>query len=252
MGKKSKKNKKYPVRTRMTVVQAMKYFANNEKVDYKDYKSKTTALTDLQRDELERTAKLANESKTFIDTISKQRAILPEGLHNGYIGKIVTDNEGIQYLQTTRGKPYGSVVAVFNKDTKKIYVGYSLLDGKDEYTHPVIGQAFALKKALENEKDGITIEDLLKDEYNDVSSRNTFMNGNTRDQLSHFKDRAYRFFMPDVYASNGSDPLYSKDFETIKAYQLALKCMKATNNSSFGLYMSEFRNFCKAINSNIQ
>lgn len=250
MAKKIKNVKFTPKRT-MTIIEAEKYWFNNPNPSDTDFEIKTNALTADERNELKEAAFRLHDSRQFIQNIKEQRPILPEYIREGYIGKLCYDMNGTEYLQTSRGMPYGSMVSIYNKERNKVYIGYSFLDEEEMFPHRLIGQAFALKKALENEMDDIDIEQIINKQFNDTSTRNIYLDGNAREQLNHFKDRSYRFFNPEKYASAGTDPIVSKDFDKIKAIQLALKCLNATTNTSFGLYLSEFKKRCKALNKDL-
>jgi hypothetical protein len=192
-----------------------------------------------------------SDAKNVIKAFEKTgKRYLIECIRGGFIGKEVYDKDGVKYIQASRGKPYGYMVAI--ADDNKVYVGYSLIHGDDEFIHPVIGKAIALKKATENLSDGIDVDTLLDKQYSTTTSRNSFISGNEKAQLTHFKNRAYRFFWPKIYAAKGTDPIYNNGFSKIKAIQLALKCIAASSNTDFGLYISEFKKMCKNINKNLK
>lgn len=246
------KNVKVKPKTTMTIVEAEK-FLTDPSSNKEDFRSLTSKLTDEQAAELKEAALRLNTAKQFISNIKEQRPILVEYIRTGYIGKSIYSMDGVEYKQTSRSAPYGYMAAIYNPEQKKIYIGYSLLDKEEMYPHNLIGQAFALKKALENEKDGIDADKLVKSQYNDITSRNTFLDGNAQDQLYHFKDRAARYFQPDEYSfSNGTTPIANNDFEKIKAFQLALRCINAKTNTEFGLCLSEFKNICKKLNKGLK
>lgn len=248
------KNKK--TLTTMSLEEAEQFFKNHDSKNnstIKEFEQKTTALTDKQRDALMNTAYLLKDSRDYVSNFENSGNVyLTEFLRYGYIGKVSYDMNGTEYVQTSRSKPYGCLVSIYNKNSDKVYVGYSIIHDDEMYTHPMIGRALALKKAVENMQDGIDADMLINNSYNDTNTRNVFMDGNTKEQLVHFRDRSYRFFNPETYGIKGKTPLKSSFFGRIKAVQLAIKCLNTTSNTDFGKFMSDFRKICKDINKNLK
>ena len=128
---------------------------------------------------------MADEAKKFIEKHSK--TYIAERLRDGYIGNLVYTDNGTSYIQSVRGSPYGTVVAIKTETGISICVSY--LDKEDmKHNKPCIGLYIALTRALDNAsfgKNGINKKD--------VKSR-------ARKQIEHFEKRALAYFYPDVYS----------------------------------------------------
>lgn len=109
-------------------------------------------------------------------------------LRPGFIGdKVVTDS-GLSYIQSERGKPFGSVVAISNgKGTVSIGVSYTEDEGF-EHSYPIIGLATALKNAIFARDHGIEPYNLLN------------IKEKAKSQVEYFTKRALAYFNPDVYS----------------------------------------------------
>lgn len=127
------------------------------------------------------------------------KAFISERLRDGYIGKELNEN-GKVIIQAERGKPFGTVVAIPTSDpVNPIALGFSYMSTYERLrgiSYPVLGQAIALKRALD-------VRD-KKTKATDVGVR-----PNSKDQTEHFTKRALAYFYPDIYS-------YSRGQEGIK------------------------------------
>ena len=143
-----------------------------------------------------------------------------ERLRPGYIGAEISCDKGI-FLQTERGKPYGTIVAVPTEDN--VCIGYSFIDERDlKYATPIVGLYIAYKRAIEgrdNGKVGYESPVILSD----GSKHN--LDGNTKAQLNHFEKRALAYFHPDVYSysrgQEGKKVVY-ENYDKIHSRQIAI------------------------------
>ena len=143
-----------------------------------------------------------------------------ERLRPGYIGAEIPSDRGI-FLQTERGKPYGTAVAVPTEDA--VCIGYSFIDERDSrYATPIVGLYIAYKRAIEgrdNGKKGFENPTVLPD----GSKHN--LDSNTKAQLIHFEKRALAYFHPDVYSysrgQEGKKVVYD-NYDKIHSRQIAI------------------------------
>ena len=143
-----------------------------------------------------------------------------ERLRPGYIGAEIPSNVGV-LLQTERGKPYGTVVAVPTDDS--VCIGYSFIEERDsKYATPIVGLYIAYKRAIDGRdagKHGFENPVVLPD----GSKRN--LDGNTKAQLVHFEKRALAYFHPDVYSysrgQEGKKVVYD-NYDKIHQRQIAI------------------------------
>ncbi len=152
------------------------------------------------------TAKSINEAEVFVNNYIKEngtKSFISERLRNGFIGELVHCEDGTSYIQSIRGKPFGTVVAIPTKDN--VVLGMSYLDPEDmEKSYPILGLYIALKRALDGAK-----EDKVGAEKIHIKSK-------ARKQISHFEKRAKAFFHPDVYSySRGSNPVHYDNYDEI-------------------------------------
>lgn len=233
-------------KTKQNIREAARFLEKNPSFD--EFKKKNTLYSDEDCKELYEQATKLIESRLFIDEIRKNRKISVDTFRYGFIGKTVTDENGSEFVQTKRGRPYGYLAAVQDEATKTIYVGYTFLSKEEKFEHPMIGQAIALKKALENEKDGITFEQLLK-RSNQGTSRNTYINGEAVSMFSHYYDRVRRYFQPETYSfSRGSDPILDPKFAGIHCQQFAQKVINAKTQDEFEWALRRLKDMIKLAN----
>lgn len=151
-------------------------------------------------------ANLVIKAENFVkDYIEKNgtKGFIAERLRNGFIGNLVYTDNGTSYIQSVRGKPYGTVVAL--KNGEDIVLGMSYVDPEDiNKGHPIIGLYIALKRAIDGLKEG-----KIRAEAKYIKSR-------SRKQIEHFEKRALAYFHPDKYShSRGSDPVKYEDYNEI-------------------------------------
>ena len=150
-------------------------------------------------------AKLIIESEKFVEEFKAENKIVCERLRDGFIGELVYTDKGTSFIQTVRGKPYGTIVAISSKDVKNIVTGISYLDPEDmDFGHPIVGMAIALRRAIKRKEDGKT----------GVEKR--WVKSKARKQVNHFEKRALSYFIPEVYSySKGTNPVVYDDFKEI-------------------------------------
>ena len=145
---------------------------------------------------------------------------ISERLRPGYIGAEIASVHGV-LLQTERGKPYGTAVAVPTDDS--VCIGYSFIDERDlKYATPIVGLYIAYKRAIEgrdNGKKGFENPVVLPD----GTKHN--LDANTKAQLTHFEKRALAYFHPDVYSysrgQEGKKVVYD-NYDKIHQRQIAI------------------------------
>lgn len=144
------------------------------------------------------TKKQVEYAKKFIDDFIKTngtKAFISERLRDGYIGMEVHTDSGTSYIQATRGRPFGTIVAVPTDDG--ISYGISYVPDEKKQQYPVIGQFIALAKAVTGKKSNIKSKALK--------------------QFEHFELRAKAYFYPEKYSySRGSEPVDYPNYEKIK------------------------------------
>lgn len=130
-----------------------------------------------------------------------------ERLRDGYIGKIKINKNGLTSIQNTRGKPYGTIVAVPTEDN--IVIGVSYIT-KDEMDFPIIGEYLALKRALEGK------------EKNKTSYERKSVITKAKAQVEHFEKRSLAYYHPEIYSYSrgieGKKVVYD-NYEEIHARQ---------------------------------
>lgn len=128
------------------------------------------------------------ESERYVETFKNDGGkFLCSRLRPGFIGNVVNVG-GVSSLQTERGKPYGTVVAIANKvGTVTLGVSYISPSDKDN-VYPIVGLAIALKKAIEARDMGLEFidEKLLKNK--------------SKSQVGYFIKRSLAYFNPNVYS----------------------------------------------------
>ena len=166
-------------------------------------------ITDIKNDKEQKNLEFAqlvikseNLVKIFIEEHGT-KAFISERLRAGYIGEIVHADNGASYIQSVRGKPYGTVVAV--KTDKDIVLGMSYMDPEDiNRGHPIVGLYIALKRAI----DGL--------EAGNVRAEERYIKSRARRQIQHFEKRALAYFHPDTYSySRGTNPVKYEGYEEI-------------------------------------
>lgn len=126
---------------------------------------------------------------------------ISERLRNGYIGKKVTCSDGTEFTQTSRGAPFGTVVAYYDSDKEKVFYGISRINEAEEDPTPIVGLAIALRNAARYSQESITANKV-------------------KDQTEHFMIRALRYFEPELYShSRGKHPIEVENFSQVKLFQ---------------------------------
>lgn len=152
-------------------------------------------------------AELVIEATKFVSDYREKngtKAYLAERLRNGYIGELRHEN-GVEFIQSIRGKPYGTVVAIPTEND--IVVGMSYMDPEDANSaHPIVGLYIALKRALDGKKDG------------KVKAEKRFIKSRARKQIEHFEKRCLAFFHPEEFSySRGKNPVTYENYDEIHA-----------------------------------
>lgn len=137
---------------------------------------------------------------------SHNQKFIAERLRTAYIGEDCFTEDGTQYIAMNRGKPTGTLVAVFDSEKKELVFGISLISDNEKYATPIVG----LKRAYERALTG----------NNAIFG----LDGHERKQFERFKLRAMAYFMPEKYShSRGTDPVSYPNYEKIHARQVMIK-----------------------------
>ena len=153
---------------------------------------------------------LAIDAENYMDLEADLIPYISERLRKGYVGKEIYDKDGVKYIQASRGRPFGTVVALKAPYAEDVVIGYSFLNEVDRKTElPHIGLYLALKRAREGLKE------------NKVGFEpSPYLDADTIAQLKHFKKRAKAYFYPEKFShSRGTDPVEYEDFDKIHAFQ---------------------------------
>lgn len=144
---------------------------------------------------------------------------ISERLRKGYVGAEITTNDGI-LLQTERGKPYGTAVAI-PTDDENIVIGYSFIGKDEKYSIPVVGLYLAYKRAVEGRAAG---KHGFESPYT-AAGESFSLDSNTKQQLKHFEKRALAYFFPEIYSySRGQKDkkVVYDNYDKIHARQIAI------------------------------
>ena len=132
-----------------------------------------------------------------------------ERLRPGFIGMETKDTYTVTQ-QVSRGAPYGTLVSIPGLNGKST-VGISYYDEIGRFATPICSEYLALKKALQNKKNGIngTDKESLRKE--------------SKAQFEHFYKRSLAYWNPDKYSySRGSEPIEYENFENIHKNQIKI------------------------------
>ena len=144
---------------------------------------------------------------------------ISERLRNGFVGAEIKTSDGI-LLQTERGKPYGTAVAI-PTDDENVVIGYSFIGKDEKYSIPVVGLYLAYKRAVEGKDAG---KHGFENPYT-VNGEPFSLDSNTKQQLKHFEKRALAYFYPEIYSysrgQEGKKVVYD-NYEKIHARQIAI------------------------------
>lgn len=234
----------YEKKTKMSLRQAELFIRNGG--TYDKFQEKNTALNAGEIKTLWDSATSLRDSRDFIDEVSKKERYATEAFRYGYIGKTVTDQNGNTYVQTNRGSHYGYIAAVYDEKTKRIFAGFTYISEDEKYVHPVIGQAIALKRAIEAREAGDF--DIDNTEWSKPYLRNS-----DELQFNHFKDRARRYFRPEEFShSRGTKPIEQKQFDEIHVFQYLELAKRAKNKKEFGEIMKNLTESLTKLNKNLK
>lgn len=155
--------------------------------------------------------KLVRDARAYV--AANKTPYLCERLRDGYIGKQVCTWSGTPYVQTKRGKPYGTIVAIKGDDNYPHYGIYYMPaftpDGNAE-SLPIVGLANALKQA----KGEIPF-------VKETQVPSPYKGMQPRKQIEHFLLRAMCYYWPEIYSvSRGSNPVTFKHYEEIHQRQI--------------------------------
>lgn len=199
------------LKVRPTLRQGEKLFLD-KKLD--EYLAKTN-MTESEKRDFSAAAQSLAESRKAIDEFHKKERFIVDTLRKGFIGNKITDMDGTEYVQISRGRPYGYFAGVYDEKTKKIYVGIAYVSPTERWPHSVIGQALALSRAIENREKGIEDDPIMR-------------NAEDVRQLFHFKERAYRYFRPDEFSfSRGKTPIGQESFGPVHVWQYFIGMLDA-------------------------
>lgn len=133
-----------------------------------------------------------------------------ERLRSSYVGEMVSDEKGVSYVATNRGKPTGTIVAIPTTDNR-LLVGFSHVEPDEEFESPIVGLYYALKNAqfvVTGPTDPATPVGLT---------------GHEKRQFKRFILRAFAYFYPDEYSySRGKNPVVYPKYEEIHKRQLMI------------------------------
>lgn len=140
-------------------------------------------------------AKSVVDSENYVNAFkSNGGKYLCARLRPGYIGCARMGVGNASYIQSERGKPYGTIVSIPNKKGTAT-IGVSYINPEDEgRTFPIIGLAIALRNAIAARDNGIEFID------------KTCVRNKAKAQVEYFIKRSLAYFNPDVYSwSRGQD-----------------------------------------------
>lgn len=160
-------------------------------------------------------ANLVIKAEDFVkDYIEKNgtKGFIAERLRNGFIGNLVYTDNGTSYIQSVRGKPFGTVVAI--RTSNDIVIGTSYLDSEDQNKpFPIVGLYLALTRAIKALDEGFE------------RTGKCFIKSRARKQIEHFEKRALAYFHPEVYSysrgQEGKKVVY-ENYDIIKARREAV------------------------------
>ena len=229
--------------TRMTLRQAEVALRN--KISDEEFKEKNTYyVSNGELEEFKEAAERLLKARDFLEDFLKKERYALDTLRNGYIGKKVSTVDGAEFVQITRGAPYGYLAAVFDEKTKKIYGGFTYVSKDEKFVHPVIGQAIALLRAIDARKNDSDIE---------LESNSPYLKNSDKPQWAHFKNRMYRYFRPEEFShSRGETPMEQEGFEEIHVWQFLLAAKNAKSKKEFTAACKQLTDNLKKVNTKIK
>lgn len=229
-------------KTRMTLREAEIAIRNG--IADSEFDKKNNALEKREIESLKNAATQLKESRDFLDEVAAKERYSTGTFRYGFIGNKVWTEEGSEFVQVSRGKPYGYIVAVYDEKSKKIYVGFTYVSDEEQYAHPIIGQAIALKRAIDNRTKGVDIE---------IYEGLPYLKSGDKLQFKHFKERAYRYFRPDEFShSRGTTPIEESNFDSIHVWQYIVQALGAKNKESYKDIMKKLDTTIKNLNKNLK
>ena len=188
----------------------LKKLKKNEPISNEEYVYDPTDL-DLARE-------VINAEKYVQGFLDEGGKYLCARLRPGFIGDVVYIPGGASYIQQERGKPYGTVVAIPNKNGT-VTMGISYISSEDENrAFPIMGLALALKNAVEERDKGVE----------GITER--LVRNKSKKQVAYFQKRALAYFNPDVYSWSRGKPetkVVYDDYEAIhKRREMILNASK--------------------------
>ena len=229
--------------TRMTLRQAEVALRN--KISDEEFKEKNTYyVSNGELEEFKAAAVKLLKARDFLEDFLKKERYALDTLRNGYIGKKVSTVDGSEFVQITRGAPYGYLAAVFDEKTKKIYGGFTYVSKDERFVHPVIGQAIALLRAIDARKNESDIE---------LEGNSPYLKNSDKPQWAHFKNRMYRYFRPEEFShSRGETPMEQESFEEIHVWQFLLAAKNAKSKKEFTAACKQLTDNLKKVNTKIK
>lgn len=231
---------KFTPKTKMSLRKAELLFEGNGGQFPDGFDSKITAFNEEQRKAFKQAVMDLYSARNFLDDFSKKERFLVDTFRVGYIGKEIYDDVGNTYIQTSRGRPFGYIAAVYDEKTKKIYAGFTYVSKDEEFPHRVIGQSIALQRAIANREKGVDIE---------VELSSPWLKGTDVPQFEHFKNRAYRYFRPDEFShSRGKTPADLPNFYDVHVWQHLVAAKNAKSKKEFKEAMKLLEAALKEVN----
>ena len=234
--------KKFEPLKKMTLREAEKFFENGG--TFEEFKVKNTAYDLDTIKALEAAAKTLAKSRKFIAAVSEKERFATDTFRTGFVGKKINDTNGTEYVQVSRGSPYGSIAAVYDEATKKIYAGFTYVSEDEQFPHSVIGQAIALQRAIENRTNGIDI---------DAVDGTPWLKSSDDPQWTHFKDRVLRYFRPEEFShSRGATPSVQPKFDEIHVWQYVVEAQHAKDKKQLKEILKKLEESLIAVNPNLK
>ena len=215
--------------TKMSLREAELFFEKGG--TFEDFKKGNTAYSESDVNALKEAAEALSKARKFITEVSSKEKFITDTFRIGFVGKSISDQFGTEYIQTSRGRPYGTLAAVYDEETGKIYAGFTYLSDDEKFPHSVIGQAIALDRALENRRNGIDIESI---------DGQPWLKASDKLQWKHFKQRTYRYFKPEKFSfSRGSEPIMVQNFDDVHIWQYLILAQKSKNKADVKKFLKK-------------
>lgn len=198
--------------------------------------------------ELYAQAVVLRDSRKYLDSVKEK--YISQRLRLGYVGCnlnsnvnvefMMNSNVNVEFMQLTPGPELGFTAAVFDEASKKIYIGVSYISPDETLVDPIIGQAIALKRAIENKEKGL--DGILP------SKRALY-----RKALDYFYDRAKRYFIPEEFShSRGKNPVKDKNFDQTHLWHFINAAIKSKNKEDFDASIKMLTESIKNLNENVK